>query len=97
MTTDEQLINLRKTAVDLATALCSNTIPCVLNKGESCIKQEHDRALTFAERKKGWAFRPFSALDPRRLCTPCAAYWHATMASLCLDELVRKRERDAAR
>ena len=56
----------------------------------SCVMQEEHRALTKTERDLGWARRPFSRYDHLRMCAPCASYWHASMARICLlDELQR--------
>jgi hypothetical protein len=76
----------------VAGALCGAAVPCLRPKsGESCVLQEEQRKLTFAERRKGWARRPFYAYDHGQLCDACAAYWHASMCQICLLD-VAKRE-----
>jgi hypothetical protein len=75
----------------VAVELCGVAVPCLRPKsGESCVLQEENRKLTFAERKKGWARRPFYAYDPAQMCDACAAYWHASMCQICLCDVARR-------
>lgn len=63
---------------------------------EPCLHAEETRKLTPAEKRQGWTRRPFYAYDHGRMCPTCAAYWHASMASMALDREARLAEREKA-
>lgn len=84
---------LQERAHALSVELMGTFAPCARGEGkDSCVTVEEKRPLTAAERERGWARRPFYGYDHLRMCDACAAYWHASMASICLLDLGRRQE-----
>ena len=45
----------------------------------------------------GWTRRPFSAYDPNRMCSTCAAYFHVEMAAQILHRIYCLDAKEEAR
>lgn len=84
-----------ETAVnDIAVELMGPIAPCHHYEDYSCVRKESKRLLSIEEKekKRNWGQRPFYGYDPSRMCSACAAYWHASMARLCLLDEMRRDE-----
>lgn len=85
------LKDLEETANQLAVDLMKDDVAPCRAADAGCVRREEVRPLTTTERKQGWARRPFYAYEPCNMCDACAAYWHASMARICLLDLQRRK------
>lgn len=89
--TSERFEALAKKQAGIAVEV--SKIPCCGKPpagAKHCVQAEENRPLTPAEKKKGWARRPFDLYDDARMCEPCSAYWHASVSQVRLHGLARR-------
>lgn len=76
---------------DIANALFRSEGECLCSEmghgKPSCIQRAEEAPLTKAEKKDGWARRPFYAYDTSKMCKACEAYYHAERAAQILHEM----------